>query len=335
MSTVTDPEICFVIPAGSGEQLYLEKCVQSALHAARLSDKHCDILVVFDGPASAVTKAQVTDAGARFLLISEKGGPAAARNRGVSSTTAPILFFVDADVVLDKYAVQHAFKGLEEQGYDGVIGAYTPHTPAPGVVSQLKNLQHSHVHRSHPGPVRSFWTACAAIRRDAYLSVGGLDEYQRYCEDIALGIKLMRADKRILLNPDISCTHMKRYTLSSWIHSDLVGRAIPWSKMILTGRAEMGQLNTDKRGIASLLAALTLVASPLLCLWPTVAIGLFFAGLLVLILVNRGFISFVNQHASWPVKLAVIPFLILYSVLASLGFGVAFITTRLNPGFPT
>jgi GT2 family glycosyltransferase len=105
----------------------------------------------------------------------------------------------------------------------------------------------------------TFWAGLGAIRRDAFLAVGGFDE-QHFpypsIEDIDLGIRLVASGRRILLDPAIQGKHLKRWTLASMVRTDLVRRGIPWARLVLERRAPSTTLNLGWRHRASAAASL-------------------------------------------------------------------------------
>jgi GT2 family glycosyltransferase len=149
--------------------------------------------------------------------------------------------------------------GYLQHESDAVFGLYDATTPAPGIYSRFKNLQHHYVHRINAGRATTFWTGCGAIRRAAFHTVGGFDTTIDYMEDIYLGYRLTEAGFCVLLADDIQCTHLKHYTLVSLARSDLFGRAVPWTRLLLSQRGSFGALNTSQRDRAGVLATGVLV----------------------------------------------------------------------------
>jgi glycosyltransferase involved in cell wall biosynthesis len=182
--------------------------------------------------------------GARVIHIAGPRGPAVARNVAAAAAQGDVLVFVDADVVASTSAVERVrsiFATDPELG--AVFGAYDEDPAAPGFVSQYKNLAHSFFHRESGGPAQTFWAGFGAVRRAAYETVGGFDErFERpSIEDIDLGYRLTAAGYRILLEPSLAACHLKRWTLSSMIRSDVFDRGIPWTQLIL----RYGQYGSD------------------------------------------------------------------------------------------
>jgi hypothetical protein len=157
-----------------------------------------------------------------------------------------VLVFIDADVIVAPGALERVVEVfLEEPQTSAVFGAYDERPAEPGFVSQYKNLAHSYVHQSSPGAARTFWAGFGAVRREAFLSVGGFDErFSRpSVEDIDLGYRLTAAGHLVKLDPMLRACHLKRWTLTSMILSDMRDRGIPWTQLILRHGALHDDLN--------------------------------------------------------------------------------------------
>lgn len=205
-----------------------------------------------------------------------------ARNEGVRRSTGDVVVFVDADVEVHRDAftrLRAAFDAAPER--TAVFGSYDDQPDHPGVVSRFRNLLHHHVHQDGAGPAETFWTGLGAVRREAFLAIGGFDEL-RYpnpsIEDIDFGSRLCGNGAVVALDPTIQGTHLKHWTLGSMLWTDLVHRGIPWVALQLrTGRLS----NTLNLGWRHRLSALAVVTSVLaLLLWQP-ALVLVGAGLLV------------------------------------------------------
>lgn len=199
----------------------------------------------------------------------------AARNTGARQASGSVLVFVDADVEVHPDAIgriRAAFDG--DPGLTAVHGSYddTPDVRTP--VSAFRNLLHHHVHHTNAGTADTFWSGLGAIRRDAFLASGGFDE-QRYphpsVEDIELGHRLRRAGARLVLDPAIQGTHLKRWTLRSMVWTDFARRGVPWIAMHLRERSLSRSLNLGWRHRAT---ALALVAAALTALTGHVLVAL-------------------------------------------------------------
>jgi GT2 family glycosyltransferase len=237
-----------------------------ALAASTVSP--CEIFVVDDG--STDDTAEVAEGlGVSVLKLAGPKGPAEARNVGALATKGDILLFIDADVCVAPDTLQRILQSFEmDPTLCAVIGAYDSFPSAPDFLSQYRNLMHSFVHGSHAREVPTFWTGCGAIRRDTFLSHGGfsLNYRQPAIEDIELGYRLSRSGCRIFLDPEIQVTHLKQWTLSNLIKTDILYRGIPWTELILRDRNMPNDLNLEMGQrisvvLTGLLAILTAAAT--------------------------------------------------------------------------
>jgi hypothetical protein len=178
-------------------------------------------------------------------------GPAGARNLGSRQASGDVLVFVDADVEVhdDAFArIRSAFDN--DQGLAAIFGSYDDDPGGRGVVSDFRNLLHHHVHHEGAGAASTFWAGLGAIRRDLFLALDGFDE-QRFpkpsVEDIELGMRLHAQGRRIVLDPTIQGKHLKNWTLASMAKTDLLGRGVPWLRLVLEKRASSTALNLGWR----------------------------------------------------------------------------------------
>lgn len=183
-------------------------------------------------------------------------GASAARNAGAAAADGDVLTFVDSDVRVHPDALGRiAAAFAADPGLTALFGSYDAAPGAPGVVSQFRNLLHHHVHQEGAGPVTTFWSGLGAVRRDAFLAVGGFDESLTAIEDIDLGMRLSDAGGRIELDPAVLGTHLKRWTLASMVRTDLQHRGIPWVRLMLRRGRTTGGLNLGWRHRLSALAS--------------------------------------------------------------------------------
>jgi GT2 family glycosyltransferase len=187
----------------------------------------------------------------QVVVVTEGAGPAAARNAGVDDATGDVVVFVDADVLphADAFArIRTAFEADSELA--AIFGSYDDVPAEPGVVSQFRNLLHHHVHQQGAGEATTFWAGLGAVRADAFRAAGGFDAF-RYplpsVEDIDLGTRLSGNGGRIVLDPLIQGTHLKRWTLEDMVRTDFSRRGVPWVELVLRHGSGSAALNLGWR----------------------------------------------------------------------------------------
>ena len=263
-------------------------------------------------------------------------GPAYARNLGALEARGEVVVFIDADVVVDHVSLSQFVGTLRDTPtLAAIFGAYDTSPTERGFISQYRNLLHHFTHVRGAGYVTTFWAGCGAVRRSTFLDVGGFDAelYTRpQIEDVEFGYRLSDAGYRVLLEPSIRATHLKRWTLWSMLRTDLTARAIPWMRLLLirhesiNGRALSVQHReralTLLAGCSVLsvgIAALTGQCAPLL------------AGTMVLFLLplfDPSLLAFFRQTRGLAFALAVIPLRSLFFTVSAIGAAWAVMTPQ-------
>jgi glycosyltransferase involved in cell wall biosynthesis len=224
--------------------------------------------------------------GARVISLSgAPHGPAVARNRGAAIAQGDILLFFDADVVVhpDTVALMEHYLSVEPP-IAALFGSYDAAPPGQSLTARYKNLMHHYVHQHARREAGPFWTGCGAIRREAFVAIGGFDEsYIRpSIEDIELGLRLRQAGYRIRLCPEVQATHLKQWIFTGLLRADIRDRAVPWTKLIVHSQNLPNDLNLDLNSRLSALAAWTALAGTVAALfWPWAGVGALFALVLI------------------------------------------------------
>ena len=256
------PLISAIVPVHNARQ-DLDQCLDALLSSTY---QHLEILVVDDASTEDVAPI-AREKGIPVFRLDAQSGPAAARNLGVHHAKGDILFFVDSDVVVKTDSIERLVKDFQsDPDTAAVFGSYDDTPAASNFISQYKNLFHHFVHQESSPEAVTFWAGCGAIRRDVFDAAQGFDQ-ERYLrpsiEDIELGDRLTRMGYRIVLDKHIQVQHLKRWTFSSMIKTDIFCRAVPWSKLMLEAGKTVNDLNLKKsHRISTGLVALSLMMVP-------------------------------------------------------------------------
>lgn len=190
-----------------------------------------------------------------------------ARNAGARRTRADVLVFIDSDVLVHVDAFTRIRRGFADDAELGALfGIYDDRPPAPGAISGFRNLLHHHVGRSSAGEAQTFWTGLGAVRRDVFEAAGGFVDELRwprrsrerrdFIADVSLGVCLAEAGRRIVLDPEIQGTHLKRWSFSHMLYTDFLVRGVPWVRLLLRRRRAPHHLNLGWRHRISALLSL-------------------------------------------------------------------------------
>lgn len=259
-------------------------------------------------------------------VIRSKGaalGPAWARNHGARQARGEILVFVDADVVVRRDTIAQLVETLQQTPrVAACFGSYDDAPAAGNFLSQYKNLLHHFVHQRGRREATTFWAACGAVRRDAFWDAGGFSDVfdTPSIEDIELGQRLCERGHAIRLAPHIQVTHLKRWDADSLLRSDILQRALPWSRLVVRQGHLRDDLNLAYGQRASAVAAWTLL-SALVCL-PRArrAKPLVIVSLTALLALNVGFYKFLADRRGVGFVARTLPWHWFYFIYSSATF---------------
>jgi glycosyltransferase involved in cell wall biosynthesis len=336
---LTAPSLTVITPVLNGMSV-LPQCVE-ALQASDLPREKWEFLVVDDG-SSDDTAAWAAERADRVMSV-EGGplGPGFARNLAAKAASGDILVFIDADVCVAPDALRRfhdLFAGSEDIG--AAFGAYDERPGSPDFLSQYRNLYHRYVHLQGAGDTETFWAGCGAVRRELFNELGGFDTVaypKPQIEDIELGYRIRDAGFRIILDPLIQGTHLKRWTLSGMVRTDLFDRGVPWMRLLLgdgPGGAREATLNVGgaekvKTGLMGVSSALVLTALVMLDLrWLVPAA----VCLTLIVLMNLQVYAWFAGLRGWGFALRVIPMSLVYYLISGLAVATALVLHVINPG---
>jgi GT2 family glycosyltransferase len=296
-----------------------------------------EIIVVDDGSTDG-TAAAAQELGARVLATGRRSGPAAARNIGAREAKGDILWFVDSDIIVQDGAVRPVARALGDDDYIAVFGSYDDAPPARNFLSQYKNLVHHHYHQIGRGDATTFWAGCGAVRKEAFMSVGGFDaaRYPRpSIEDIEFGYRLRAAGARIRLDPTLQGTHLKVWQLRGLLTTEIRDRALPWSRLLLA-RGEAGdELNiaiTERMRalIACLLTLAVFTSFAGLTSWwfPAALLGMAFAA-------NLELLALFRRRNGLLFAVGGVLLHQLYYLYSAVAYGWCWALTKIRPLIPT
>lgn len=307
--------------------------LEACLTSVSSSTVPAQVIVVDDGSTDATCSIA-----ARFpcqvLHTGSKTGAAAARNRGARAACGDILFFLDGDMLMERDTAARILELFRaDPALDALFGSYQKETVPKNFVSVYKNLLHHYTHQNSAAAAATFCSGFGAIRRDVFLALNGFDESQQALEDIEFGYRLYRSGHQIRLIKDLQFTHLKTYSLAGLVRSDMLNRAIPWTRLMLKQHIFRNDLNTKSNNVASVVLSFLLLLAPLWVWFMPLSGWLVAVLLLLFVLANFGFLSFVTRERGlvFGVKcIAMSWFFYLYSGLGLLlGVGM-FVSERVR-----
>jgi glycosyltransferase involved in cell wall biosynthesis len=327
MVTTSGPTLSVIVPVHQGAHILPQSL--GALAQSDLPRGSWELIVVDDASTDGTAQLASQYADAVVTLGRKPQGPSYARNRGVEAARGDVIVFIDADVCVHRETLGRFAKIFAENpGFSAVFGSYDAAPPAPGLVSQYRNLLHHWVHQQNGGDAETFWAGCGAIRREVFLEAGMYDEWhfsRPQIEDIELGHRLKALGHRISLDPDIQATHLKRWTLRNMIATDFRDRGVPWTRLLI----QRGIISKAQSLNLRLIERVNTVLVWLGAMSAVVAFGARDARWLILAAIiwlpvlwfNRHLYGFFRKHRGFWFALRAVPLHLIYYFLNGMAVG--------------
>jgi glycosyltransferase involved in cell wall biosynthesis len=220
------------------------------LRAIFTSSAHLDEVIVFNDGSTDDTLRIAQ--GFPVQVLSNTGlplGPGLGRNRCAAIAKSKILVFVDADVIVHRGAIETLVSTIVENlTVAAAFGSYDDRPRSRRIAALYASLRHHYVHQNGQTNALTFWAGLGAIRQSAFQDVGQFDSRigRSSIEDIELGVRLKAAGYQIRLVPTAQGTHCKDWRLLELWRTDIFRRAIPWSRLLVSGATRSMSLNLSR-----------------------------------------------------------------------------------------
>jgi GT2 family glycosyltransferase len=217
------PDVSIVIPTFN-RRTQLERTIRGLARQVDGTDD-LEVIVVSDGSTDG-TDEWLESAATPLPIVScrqPNAGPAAARNRGVSAASAPLVLFLDDDVVPTPDLVAAHIRHHEHLDDDlVVIGPMR--TPADFELSPWVRWEQLMLYKQYDAMERGAWaatprqfyTANASLARRHLDASGGFDPTFRRAEDVELAYRLGDAGLRFTYAEDAVVLHYAERSFDSW-----------------------------------------------------------------------------------------------------------------------
>ncbi len=222
----TTPSISVVIPTYNRLDRWPQ--VLRALSSQTLAFDEFEVVVVSDGSTDG-TDEFLTGVSPPYNLVFEtqaNAGPAAARNRGTELAQAPIVLFIDDDVVAAPTLIErHVRWHRDTQGDMAVIGPML--SPMDAALSPPIRWEQAMLYKQYDAMAcgayeptyRQFFTGNASIPRACVLDAGGFDLRYRRNEDVELAYRMHTAGVRFVFDDDAEAYHYADRPFRAWLRN--------------------------------------------------------------------------------------------------------------------
>lgn len=319
-----DIGLSVIIPVHS-KGLKLEQCLKSLEDDGKGVS---EVILVLDGTSIESHFFDQFDLPAlRVEGLPQNRGPAYARNHGAGIASGDLLFFIDSDVSILPNTIDRLTAHFRKSGTpDALIGSYDDAPSEKALVSRFRNLLHHHTHQQGSANATTFWGACGAIKKEVFQATGGFDtSFEKpSVEDIALGYQLIQQGFSIKLDKTLQVKHLKKWTLSNMIKTDIFLRARPWTRLLHQyQKLGVNDLNINYHERAAVLLLTLAMVSLMGSLKFGFLLLLSLVSFLALFLVKRKTYRFFSRYFRWFQLPAILFFHWVYLGSALAGFIIA------------
>ena len=196
--------VSVIIPVRNGEAT-IARCLEAVLASHY---EHFEVIVVDD--CSQDRTAEIAGSFPCTLLqLSRPAGVSTARNAGAFHSKGEILFFTDADCLVNEDALTLAVATLSTAGRNVVVGGTYSMEPADNrFFSAFQAVFVNHVETRESDNPDYVAAHAMVMYAETFLESGGfVEKFLPIIEDVDFSHRLRRSGHRLLMNPEIEVRH--------------------------------------------------------------------------------------------------------------------------------
>ncbi len=202
----------------------------------------------------------------RLIRLEKHSGASKARNTGAFNSNGKILFFTDADCLLNKNALMIANNTVNEKGSNVIIGG--TYTKIPHDERFFSIFQSIFINYSETKNIQSpdyIATHAMIIDSEVFRKSGGFSEdFLPIIEDVEFSHRLRRAGYKLLMNPEILARHIFNFDMKKSLRNS-IKKSLYWTMYSLKNRdflADSGTASVELKVnvISCFLTILTVLA---------------------------------------------------------------------------
>jgi len=244
--------VSIIIPVRNGVAT-IARCLEAAF-ASRY--EHFEVIVVNDG--SDDRSAEIIKTFPCTLVeLSGTSGASRARNIGASHSRGDILFFTDADCLLNEDALAIAVTTLTAAGRDVVVGGtYTVEPADERFFSAFQSIFINHAEsrdRDNPDYIAAH---AMVLYADTFEKSGGfVEDFLPILEDVDFSHRLRSSGYRLIMGPGIQVRHLFDYSLLGSVSNGFI-KSKYWAIYSIHNRDLLADSGTASRALKLDVAAL-------------------------------------------------------------------------------
>jgi len=204
------PFISVIIPNHNGE-----KTIALCLEAAFASTYSNFEVIVVDDCSSDASASIIAQYPCKRIRLNEHGGASRARNTGADNSSGEVLFFIDADCLLQPDTLKKAAAAYQAEGGSVVIGG--TYTLLPYDLGFFSIFQSIYIHYSETKNLNNpdyIATHAMVIAKELFQKNGGFnEEFMPILEDVEFSHRLKQNGIKMRMDADILVRHIFHFSL--------------------------------------------------------------------------------------------------------------------------
>ena len=186
----------------------------------------------------------------KLVRLEQHGGAAQARNAGAARSRGRILFFTDADCLLQPDTLALAASTLALEGSNAIIGGtYTPAPHDRRFFSRFQSIFINFFETRHAPAADYIATHALAMDASVFRGNRGFAEGVRpILEDVEFSHRLRRAGCRLVMNPAIQVQHIFNYSLVRSLRNAFT-KSLYWTGYAIGNRDLLADSGTASAGL--------------------------------------------------------------------------------------
>ncbi len=198
-----------IIPNHNGAAT-IEKCLQAALAS---SYDNFEVIVV-DDRSEDCSVDLVKKYPCRLIQLNTHSGASKARNTGALNSTGDVLFFTDADCLLEQDSLAEAMVTILESSGKKIVGG--TYTRIPFDTRFFSLFQSVYINYSETKKIMNpdyLATHALVIRKEHFVESGGFrEDFIPILEDVEFSHRMRQKGFSLHMNPQIRVTHIFNYS---------------------------------------------------------------------------------------------------------------------------
>lgn len=232
MNLSAPPFISVIVPNRNGE-----KTIGLCLNAAFTSKYTNFEVIVVDDCSSDNSLSIIESYPCRLVALKEHGGASKARNTGAHHSKGEVLFFIDADCLLQPETLANAAAAYQNKGPGVIVGG--TYTWLPYDRRFFSTFQSIYIHYSETKNLADpdyVATHAMLIAKDLFQKSGGFDEdFMPILEDVEFSHRVKKKGAKLLMDDNILVQHIFNFSLAKSMRNG-VRKSKYWSLYSIKNR---------------------------------------------------------------------------------------------------